>query len=266
MYIFYIFSLIILLWIIFYLYRETTKIKIEKVKIYSTKTSNKFKILQLSDLHFKKIGKKEKQIIKIVNKKNFDLLVLTGDYLLEEKYFNDFAEFIHKLNIDKPAYAVPGNHEILIQIDKLKKLFEKEGINLLLNESKTININDEEINIIGVENPDAPYFKAQDFKNIIKSLDTLRKYNLVLSHKYDIVEYINKTQSIDLVLAGDTHGGQINLPFISNIFFQKISKIKYLEGKHKINDTILYINRGIGTSLFPIRYNSRPEITILEVE
>ena len=35
--------------------------------------------------------------------------------------------------------------------------------------------------------------------------------------------------------------------------------IKYLRGKHIINDTVLYINRGIVNSIIPLRFRSRPE-------
>ncbi|MFW5976759.1 MAG: metallophosphoesterase [Bacillota bacterium] len=262
----YIIIVLFIIYIIYFLYKETTEIKLEKVKIYSDKINNKIKILQLSDIHFKREGKKEKKIQSLINEIDYDLLVFTGDYVLEEKYFNDFQKFIQKLDIKKPAYAVTGNHEILININNLKDLFKENNIKLLLNDAETLEIKEEKINIIGVENPDAKYFEDKNFKNILKPLDTLRNFNLVLSHKYDILDHINNSQNIDLVLAGDTHGGQVNISYLSFKLLKKIGSIKYLKGKHKINNLTLYVNRGIGTSLFPVRFNSPPEITLIEIE
>jgi predicted MPP superfamily phosphohydrolase len=90
-------------------------------------------------------------------------------------------------------------------------------------------------------------------------------------------------KSIDLVLSGHTHGGQIfilkHLPSFVNRWYFKRKSDKENKGSIKANhrrvpsvfnglcqqgQTIGYINRGLGTSYFPIRLGVRPEITVLE--
>ena len=75
------FNLLLIFLFIYYIYNETTNLSIEKVKISTDKISNKLRILQISDLHLRRIGRLEKEVISYINGGNFDILVLTGDYI-----------------------------------------------------------------------------------------------------------------------------------------------------------------------------------------
>jgi len=65
--------------------------------------------------------------------------------------------------------------------------------------------------------------------------------------------------NINLVLVGDTHGGQINIPILLNYLKDKLA-LKYISGKYILNHLILIVNRGIGYNIIPFRINCRPEI------
>jgi len=70
---------------------------------------------------------------------------------------------------------------------------------------------------------------------------------------------------IDLILAGHSHGGQLALEFVhrglnlSHLFY------RYTGGWYEQRSTKLYVNRGIGTTGFPIRLGARPEVTVFEL-
>ncbi len=88
---------------------------------------------------------------------------------------------------------------------------------------------------------------------------------ILLAHSPEIFRKV-KGRDIDLVLVGHTHGGQINIPFITNLFLPLKYDKKYKNGLFRVNSTYLYVNRGTGTTFLPIRFNSFPEIALIKVK
>ncbi|MGM0438414.1 MAG: metallophosphoesterase [Bacillota bacterium] len=256
MYFFIILALIIIIKI-WLLYHHTTKVKKEEISLKSDKISDEIAILQLSDFHYDGRGKLEKNLKKKIREVKYDLVVLTGDYLNDEDKLAEFITFLNELEFKTKVFAVSGNHDYFKNIEEIKDNFEKEGIIFLENESEKINVKGNEINIIGVGSPDGDH---DDFKKAVDNLNLTNSYNLVLSHTYHILDSI-KNYDIDLVLAGDTHGGQIIYPLLGKILLNIFFETKYLAGRYEINDTTLYVNRGLGTSLLPMRFNAYPEIS-----
>ncbi len=72
-------------------------------------------------------------------------------------------------------------------------------------------------------------------------------------------------ERIDLQLSGHTHGGQIYLPPLGAPWALTDHNIEYVRGRHQVGSTILYINRGLGTTFLPIRFLSPPEITMIRL-
>lgn len=73
---------------------------------------------------------------------------------------------------------------------------------------------------------------------------------------------LDHLKRIDLILAGHTHGGQVRFPIIGSLNVVPGHNIKYDMGLFKKNGTKMYVNRGIGTAILPIRFLCPPEITI----
>ena len=102
---------------------------------------------------------------------------------------------------------------------------------------------------------------------------------ILLAHSPDIITKAVEKR-INLVLVGNTHGGQVNIPVINPIleYLKPLTKYgrKYTKGlfkieetpldsKHLTGHTYLYVNSGVGTSVFPIRFNCPPEIVLIEL-
>ena len=90
----------------------------------------------------------------------------------------------------------------------------------------------------------------------------------VLVHHYPETVDMMAGWGADLVLAGDTHGGQVRLPFVGPLV--RISRYgRYRDiGLHRVGKTWLYINRGIGMEggrAPRVRFRCRPEITLIEI-
>jgi len=119
---------------------------------------------------------------------------------------------------------------------------------------------------------DNNYNKSENGEN--KSKNEEESINIILSHTHEIVNSLDdesdscSSSGVDLILTGDTHGGQINIPFISRFIiplaFNRDSN--FIAGKYNHGNTVIYINRGLGTTILPFRFNSRPEITLVRLK
>ncbi len=136
-----------------------------------------------------------------------------------------------------------------------------------------IGINDSNVtendNIDINDNNETGY--GDNFKKIKNEEDSI---NIILSHTHEIIDSLKEesdscsSSGVDLILAGDTHGGQINIPFISRFIIPLVFRrdSNFIAGKYNHGNTVIYINRGLGTTILPLRFNSRPEITLVKIK
>jgi len=88
--------------------------------------------------------------------------------------------------------------------------------------------------------------------------------NILLSHYPDVFDRAAEL-GVDLTLAGHTHGDQLSLGFIYRGLNVSHLLYHYDSGWYEKRGAQLYLNRGIGTTGFPIRVGARPEITLFEL-
>jgi predicted MPP superfamily phosphohydrolase len=87
---------------------------------------------------------------------------------------------------------------------------------------------------------------------------------ILMAHEPDYADTIvrhPRSQFIDLVLSGHSHGGQVRLPFLPPLALPPMAK-KYFEGLYRFGPIQLYVNRGIGAVGVPFRFFCPPEITV----
>ena len=87
---------------------------------------------------------------------------------------------------------------------------------------------------------------------------------MLLCHAPDYVDdllAIPAGRALSLVLSGHTHGGQIRFPLIGAKALPPLGR-KYVEGWFHFGNLQLYVNRGLGTVVVPVRFNCPPEITL----
>ena len=71
----------------------------------------------------------------------------------------------------------------------------------------------------------------------------------------------------DLVLTGHVHGGQFRLPFIGGLYGPGQGLLpEYDSGVYSSSDTDMVVSRGIGNSVFPVRFNNRPEVILITLK
>lgn len=232
------------------------------------KSFNRMKIVHLTDLHSYWFGPREKRVLEILEKLKPDFVFITGDFidsttkLITDRDLSSVKIFWQKLGekYENRIFAVLGNHDPGF----LKNLLEENYINVLDNENKKIFINGDFIYLVGVDDPRT----GRD--DLLKAMKGIQKNRpkILLAHSPDIITKAVEKR-INLVLVGDTHGGQVNIPVINPIleYLKPLTKYgrKYTKGLFKIEETYLYVNSGVGTSVFPIRFNCPPEIVLIEL-
>ena len=246
---------------------EPNMITIERVSLQIKDLPSSFeniKILHLTDLHFKKWGKKEEKVLKLVSELKPDFIFITGDLIdWKTRDFESCKRFWRALSKDYPGktFGVYGNHEHQNKyFKKLDALFDESKIQILNNEAVKLEKEDGFIYLIGVDDPHLGYDNLEEaMKNLKVDIP-----KILLAHSPEIFRKV-KDKEIDLVLTGHTHGCQINLPFLCDLIIPLKYDKKYKKGLFQEGSTYLYVNRGIGQTFLPIRFRSLPEITLINL-
>ncbi len=230
----------------------------------SKNEANKVKIIQITDLHLDSIRRFHRTIANKINKLKPDLIFITGDSVDKTEKIESLNTFLQLIDRSIDKYAILGNWEYWgnVNINKLKETYLDNNCELLINENSSIMVKNREISIIGID----------DFiggnANFASAISNLKetKTNIVLSHCPEYRDVIAKKKgelNIDLVLSGHTHGGQITI--FGYAPFKPRGSGRYLKGWYKESNPKMYVSKGIGTSILPIRFGSRAEMVEMEI-
>ncbi|GGI46041.1 metallophosphoesterase [Paenibacillus marchantiophytorum] len=224
------------------------------------------RIVQFSDTH---IGKyyslaRLQEMVEQVQRQKPDIICFTGD-LFDSTYGeinHDVIPILSQLQAHMGKFAVLGNHDMRLDAKGVVDILEKSGFTVLVNENRSILHGNERIRVVGIDE----MFHGKP--NLPLALQGVAKddFVLLLAHEPDFADTSIKFP-IDLQLSGHSHGGQIRIPFYGSLFTPDLGQ-KYSIGLYAFAESEFrtYTNRGIGTTLFPIRFNCRPEITSFILE
>ncbi|WP_291649143.1 metallophosphoesterase [Clostridium sp.] len=229
---------------------------------------NNFRIVHISDLHNKMFGKEQSKILEKIEKLSPDIIVVTGDLIDRRRYNLDKAmDFINGVIEIAPIYYVSGNHEAWSgKYDKISERLIEAGVNIIDDTKLELTKENSTIYILGVSDPSfltTNYIDGTDISNIegnLSNWSSIEGFKILLSHRPELFDIYSKN-NMDLVFSGHAHGGQIRIPFLGGIiapnqgFFPKYTSGSYSSGK-----TTMFVSRGLGNSLFPVRVFNRPEI------
>ena len=230
----------------------------------SKSDTNKVKILQISDLHFDKLRYFHKSIAKKINLIKPDLIFITGDSIDATDKIEGLDAFLSLIDNSIQKFAITGNWEYWgnVDLELLSATYAKNNCELLINENRTISIKNREISIIGIDD----YIGGKaDFKLAIRNLAP-SETKIVLSHCPEHREIIKNQKGnlqLDIVLSGHTHGGQIT--FLGMVPFKPQGSGRYVKGWYKDFEPKMYVSKGIGTSILPIRFGARAEMVEMDV-
>ncbi|MBS9803412.1 metallophosphoesterase [Bacillus toyonensis] len=259
-----------------FLYLQNNLISITEVKITSSKIPSSFKgykILQISDLHNKQFGDNQDVLVQKVKSIDPDIIAITGDLIDSKSYDAKVSmELIREIVKKYPVYFVTGNHEQWSgKYNSLEKELKKYGVNILRNEHVSIRKGGQEINLLGIDDPEFVTGNRDEGNIIINEIKKAKiemqpdRYNVLLSHRPEFIkEYTN--ERVDLVLSGHAHGGQVRLPFIGGIVAPNQGILPtYTAGLYVEENTSMVVSRGLGNSIIPQRIFNRPELVVVQL-
>lgn len=245
---------------------EANSFKIEEIKIFLKRlpvSLDGFRIVQLSDIHHSPFTSSEfiEQIVKTANDLHPDMFVLTGDYVSHEpEYIAPVAQILGKLRSEFGTFACLGNHDHWTDAKLVTNEFRLNNIKMLVNEGFRFLVRGASFWMCGVDD------FGEGLSNIRQSLRGSRydEMKLLLAHNPAIMRRA-AYWDIDLVLSGHTHGGQVKIREPREKFLFPNRRRRFSSGLHYRKETQIYITRGIGTVVIPMRYQCPPEISVLEL-
>ncbi len=219
-----------------------------------------YMIAQLSDLHHGPyVGNAEiRSAVEATNQLHPDAIVLTGDYITREAdRMDDCARELGALTAPDGVYATLGNHDHWSSPEHIARALEINSIPVLMNDAVPIERNGARLWIAGV---DDVWQRRADLDLALRHVPATEA-TVLLAHEPDYAE-LAKRYPIDLQLSGHSHGGQVRLPFYGAPILPYLAKI-YPIGLQRADAMWVYTNRGIGVVSPPVRFNCRPEVTLL---
>jgi predicted MPP superfamily phosphohydrolase len=216
-----------------------------------------FTILHLSDLHADLSGPAMQRAAELADGLDYDLCVLTGDY--RGRTHGDCRPCLESVarlreSLRGDIYAVLGNHDSIAMVPELEAI----GIRMLLNECVAIDRGEASIYLAGVD--DAHFYRAD---NVGKAAAEIPEgyVSVLLSHTPEIYRQAAHA-GFALMLSGHTHGGQICLPGGIPILLEANLPRAFGAGAWRHAGMAGYTSVGTGSSVVPVRFNNRPEITL----
>ncbi len=255
---------------------EVTRLEIPLRRL--PKALDGFTIAQLSDIHLGPYVKPQdvRMAVRMVNALKPHLIVITGDFVYHSaRYSAACAQELAALKAPYGVYAVLGNHDVWTNVDEVVRNLRSAGVKVLRDEAQPVEVNGSRLWLLGAEDTGFTGFMGcsfEDFKDMWRDAANAvsrllagipaQEPRVLLVHNPDFTEMVPPGE-VDLALCGHTHGGQVRLPFVGAPIVPSCFGQKYTAGPVDNGRTLVYVNRGLGIIYPPVRFNCRPEITLL---
>jgi predicted MPP superfamily phosphohydrolase len=220
------------------------------------------RIVHLSDLHTSGMGRLERRMLDRLAAARPDIVVITGDVLatgrrrsLSPAEQRAVQEVLSKLQAPLGVFAVPGNWEYWRGLEDPTPLFAGAGVRLLRNGAAEVRRG---LWIVGVD--DACAGRA----DVDAAFAGMPADATVIALMHSPSPFPRVAPRAPLVLAGHSHGGQVRLPFLGALWLPPETG-RFVQGWYTSGSSRLYVSRGVGTSIFRLRFLCRPEIAVIDV-
>lgn len=219
-----------------------------------------FKILHLSDLHVDMNEEFPAALIERVKDLDYDICVLTGDYRYRtygpaDSAINGMAQICQALK--KPVYGILGNHDSIRMVPAMEQM----GVQMLINESITLERDNASIHLVGVDDPH--YFRLDNLERACRNINH-DEVSLLLAHTPEYYRHAAHA-GFDFMMCGHTHGGQICLPGGIPIILEAKCPRRFAIRAWQHRNLQGYTSVGAGSSILDVRLNCLPEVTIHEL-
>jgi predicted MPP superfamily phosphohydrolase len=242
-----------------------------------------YQITQISDIHSGSFDNSNKieYAVDLINEQDSDVILFTGDMVNNVATEMDpWKDTFSKLNAKDGMFSVLGNHDYgdyynwesaeakSMNLEALEKLQKELGFDLLKNESRFIEKNDQRLAIVGVENWCKGFKQKGDLKKASENI-VADDFKILLSHDPSHWQHqvIDDDYHYQLTLSGHTHGMQFGIEIPGVIKWSPVKwRYKYWAGIYEEKKQYINVNRGFGFLAFPGRVGIWPEISVITLK
>lgn len=221
-----------------------------------------YRILWLSDLHIDKNDGLAEAVIDAVERLDYDVCFLGGDYSFDHRLTDTATErmgrIVEVLCKKSAVYAIFGNHDQYA----MGQALEARGVRMLVNDHAILACQGDRLAIVGVD--DCHYYRADDLAAATDGLED-GVCKIFLCHSPE--QYHQAAEAgMSLMLSGHTHAGQICLPNgFAPVTCATVPR-RFIRGLWQHDILTGYTSRGVGASGVPVRFNCPGEITLLTLK
>ena len=264
--------LLIVALITVYMIYTATHYSIDFYHVSNSHIKGNVRIVFVSDLHNHQYGKGNERLVEDIRALKPDLIISGGDMVVESDDDYEIAlNLCSELSQIAPLYGILGNHEearIYQRNDKeLRSKFEKAGLNILANETATVKINRNVIELIGISGGEKQFdiYGAKDFMdNLPKKKADVR---ICISHVPITFKTKLNSYDFDLGLSGHTHGGLIRIPKLGALYSSEEGFFPdYYAGMYQNDNGPFIISRGLGDSRPIPRIHNPHELSVIDLK
>ncbi len=234
-----------------------------------------FKIAFISDIHADRYtdGGRLSKYISLVNRQSPDLVLIGGDVISSSpENIPLAAEYLGDLKSRSGVYSCVGDHDYWAygrdyakSLHDVKTALLKKNIKMLDNKDTVLTVDGEKILITFLTNTYVEHINQGELNYLAGRTGSYGLKIIVIHQPSQAV--VNKAVDTDynLIFAGHTHGGQITFLFPFLTVTPTRLETRYIRGDFRFRNLLMVVTRGLGMSLVPMRYNSLPEISIINI-
>jgi predicted MPP superfamily phosphohydrolase len=228
-------------------FAEPTWLRVTQFDLHPQPTC---RFVQFSDLHYKGDAEYATKVVRTINGLAPEFVCFNGDLVEDARFASAALEFIRQ--IERPVYGCPGNWDYGSRADfrEYEKTFRATGGAWL--EDRSVLLPRHKLELIGM-----------GLRGVHVLSDKKSARRVLLIHYPTQADRLDGRR-YDLILAGHSHGGQVRIPFYGAPVLP-YGVGRYQMGSYESLGGPLYVNAGIGTYMFPVRFNCRPEITVVRL-
>lgn len=224
----------------------------------------------ITDLQTTEIGGYERRALRLLDDADPDLVLVGGDLFQgSPRQLSDNWDALRDLftGLDAPAgvYVVEGDTD---DAQTLADLFAGTSVTYLWNQVVEIQVGDRTVRIALLGNN-----RGRDYQAGMAAIAELTAappstVTVALGHRPDWVFDV-PDGAVDLVVAGHTHGGQIQLPVIGPLMtLTEVPRDVAAGGLHEVGGTSIYVSHGVGheqQGAPQIRFLAPPNVGLVEL-
>ena len=238
---------------------------------------NNFRIVFISDIHADRYTDRKRilKFVRDVNSQNPDLVLIGGDFISSgPQYIDTAAIYLGRINSKYGIYSCVGDHDNWAYRNdnqrsrrEITEALAKQNLFMYDDKKISLLIDNAKIGITFATETYPKRIRPDELDSLVDHTVSKNNLNIMLVHQpRQIVINAAVKNKYDLILAGHTHGGQITFlfPFIN--LTPTLIETNRIKGDFYLGKTMMVVTPGLGMSIAPVRYNSTPEVTVIDIK